>query len=791
MYMMKILLSITCALALSMPVVAADKSAPATAPAVDRNATDGSVLPYPPAPFAGKMGASPKDSKAQFPQPVKAPVGAPNVVVVLTDDVGFGAASTFGGSIPTPSLDQLAARGLRFNQFHTTAMCSPTRAALLTGRNHHAVASGTVADMSTGYPGYNGEIPRSAATIAEILRLNGYNTAMFGKHHNAPQEQLSAAGPFDFWPTGLGFEYFYGFLGGDTDQWQPKLYRGTSPLDTQTEMKGQVLDKVLADEAINWVHNQKAGAPDKPFFIYYAPGTAHAPHQAPKEWIEKFKGKFDMGWDKLREQIFAQQKAQGVIPANAVLTPRPSVIPAWDTISPEQQRVNARQMEIYAAMLAYQDAQFGRLVDELKRMGQLDNTLVMFIEGDNGASGEGGINGSQNELGGMANRMQQPTEWMTKFMPQMGGPKSYQLYSVGWAWAIDSPFQWTKQIASHLGGTRNGLVVSWPAKIKAQGEQRSQFHHVIDIAPTVLDAAGVKAPSIVHGVEQQRVDGVSMAYVFDNAKAEDRHRTQYFEMLGNRSIYHDGWLAGTTPPRGPWMDHGKPVEGDAYEWELYNLKDDFSQSRNLAAEQPEKLKEMQQLFAQEAERNNVLPIDGRNGVSRAFEGRPFPSAKTFTYWGRDVSVPQKSAPMFAARSYSITADVVLPAKANGVILANGSWFGGWAFYLDKGRVIAHESVSQKEEDQFRVQSKTVLPAGPAKIRYEFTSDGGIGAGGTMRILVDEKEIGSGRIDRTILVAAGLGETLDIGIDTGAPVTDAYKDEGRFDGEIQKVVVEFK
>lgn len=789
--MKKILLTITCALVFSPFAMAADKTDANKAPALDRDATDGTVLPYPAAPFAGKMGLSPKDSKAQFPARVKAPQGAPNVIVVLTDDVGFGASSTFGGSIPTPSLDQLAARGLRFNQFHTTAMCSPTRAALLTGRNHHAVASGTVADMSTGYPGYHGEIPRSAATIADILRLNGYNTAMFGKHHNAPQESLSAAGPFDLWPTGLGFEYFYGFLGGDTDQWHPKLYRGTSPLDTQAEMKGQLLDKVLADEAINWVHNQQAGAPGKPFFIYYAPGSAHAPHQAPKEWIDRFKGKFDMGWDKLREQIFAQQKAQGVIPANAVLTPRPAVIPAWDSVSPEQQRVDARQMEVYAAQLAYQDAQFGRLLDELKRMGQLDNTLVMFVEGDNGASGEGGIEGTQNELGHLANRVQEPTEWMTKFMPQMGGPKSYQLYSVGWAWAINAPFQWTKQIASHLGGTRNGLVVSWPAKIKAQGEQRSQFHHVIDIMPTVLDATGIKAPRIVYGVEQQPVDGVSMAYVFDDAKAEDRHRTQYFEMLGNRSIYHDGWIASTTPPGGPWMNQGKPVEGSDYQWELYNLKDDFSQSQNLAAQQPEKLKEMQQLFMKEAERNNVLPIDGRNGISRAFEGRPFPSAKTFTYWGKDVSVPQKSSPMFAARSYSITADVVLPAKANGVIMANGSWFGGWTYYLDKGRVVAHESASQKEEDQFHVQSTTVLPAGPAQIRYDFTSDGGIGAGGTLRISVDGKEIASGRIGRTILVSAGLGETLDIGIDTGVPVTDAYKNEGRFEGEIQKVVIEFK
>lgn len=749
------------------------------------------MLPYPDARFNGQIGLSPSQSRPQFPAQVKAPEGAPNVLIVMTDDVGFGAVSTFGGPVPTPSLDRLAANGLRYNHFHTTAMCSPTRAALLTGRNHHAVASGTVADMSTGYPGYNGVIPRSAATIAEILRLNGYNTAMFGKHHNVPYEETSVAGPFDLWPTGLGFEYFYGFFGGDTDQWQPKLYRDNSPLDTKAAMKGQLLDKVMADDAINWIHNQKAGAPDKPFFIYYAPGTAHAPHQAPADWIERFKGKFDKGWDQLREDVFAQQKAQGVIPDNAELTPRPSLIPAWESISPEQQRVNARQMEVFAAALAYQDAQFGRLIDELERMGQLDNTLVIFIEGDNGGSGEGGINGSQNELGGMVNGMQQPTSWAKSFMPYMGGPKSYQLYAAGWAWATNTPFQWTKQIASHFGGTRNGLVVSWPQTIEAKGELRSQFHHVIDIMPTVLELVGVKAPSVVYGAQQQRVDGISMAYTFDDAKAEDRRKTQYFEMLGNRAIYHDGWLAGTTPPGGPWMGSGKWIEPDAYRWELYNLRSDFSQAHDLAAEYPERLAEMQRLWMAEAKRNNVLPIDSRNDHGRAMQGRPFPGAKSFTYWGPGISIPQKVAPQFAGRSFSITADVVLPKSGNGVLVANGSWFGGWSFYLDNGRVVAHQSVSQKADDQFRVQSRAKLPAGPARIRYDFDSDGGAFAGGIMRISVDDREIARGRIDRTILIAAGLGETFDIGVDTGVPVVDTYKNEGHFNGEIHKVQVDLR
>jgi arylsulfatase len=754
----------------------------------------GTVLPYPPAPFTGSIGRSPAESKAQFPQPVKAPAGAPNVLLVLTDDVGFAASSTFGGAIPTPTLDQLAAHGLRFNRFHTTAMCSPTRAALLTGRNHHAVASGTVADMATGYPGYNGQIPRSAATVAEILRLNGYSTAMFGKHHNVPYNQMSAAGPFDLWPTGLGFEYFFGFLGGDTDQYQPKLYRGTAPLDTQATMNGELLDKVVADDAIRWLHNQNAAAPDKPFFVYIAPGTAHAPHQAPAEWSERFRGRFNGGWDKLRETIFERQKQQGVIPRNAVLTPRPAGIPAWDSLSPEQQRVHSRMMEVYAAMLAYQDAQAGRIVDELERMGQLDNTLVIFVQGDNGSSGEGGVAGTLNELGSFVNGMQTAPALMDKAIAQMGGPKSYQLYSVGWAWAIDTPYAWTKQIASHLGGTRNGLVVSWPRRIKAQGELRPQFHHVIDLMPTVLDAAGVKLPLVVNGVEQQRVDGISMTYTFDSSTAPDRRTTQYFEMLGNRGIYHDGWLASTTPPHAPWqMEVAEPVGPGDFQWELYNLDSDFSQSQDLAAKEPEKLRAMQQLWLREAERNNVLPVDSRTGKARALAGRggQAASSTSFVYWGPDISVPQRNAPQFAGRSFSIVADVVLPADASGVIVANGSWFGGWSFYLDDGRVVAHEALSQLEDHQYRIASTEALPAGAVTLRYDFDAEGGYGAGGMLRISANGREIARGRIERTLLVVAGLGETFDIGIDTGAPVVDTYKDGARFNGEIRKVQVDLR
>ena len=771
-------------------------SAAQTAPPPDQAAPRGTVLPIPDAPFQGHIGRTVGQSTPFFKPQVSAAKGAPNLLVIMTDDVGFAAASTFGGPVPTPTLDRLAAQGLRYNRFHTTAMCSPTRAALLTGRNHHAVGNGTVADMTTGYPGYSNEIPRSAATVAQVLRLSGYSTAMIGKDHNVPYSQMSAAGPFDQWPSGKGFDYFYGFLGGDTNQWNPRLYRNNSPIDNEPGQGAELLDKKLADEAIHWLHNQKAAAPDKPFFLYYAPGTAHAPHQAPKEWIARFKGQFDLGWDAIREQIFARQKAAGIVPANAALTARPDLIPAWDSLSPEQKRVNAHMMEVFAAMLAYQDAQIGRVIDELQRMGQLDNTLVMFIEGDNGASGEGGPGGTVNELGVLANGVRDTPESLRAAMEQMGGPKSYQLYPVGWAWATDTPFQWTKQIASHLGGTRNGLVISWPAGIKQAGGIRSQFSHVTDIAPTLLDVAGVAQPDVVYGVKQQPVDGTSLRYSFDDAQAAERHTTQYFEMVGNRAIYHDGWMASTTPIRGPWQMSPEPTENaeTGYHWELYDLNADFSQSRDVAAQHPEKLRALQALWWSEAERNQVLPVDNRNGISRAEEGRRAlaPSRQHFTYWGKDISVPVMSAPSFAMRSFSITADVVLPKQAQGVVLAVGSWFGGWSFYLDEGRPVAFEAVSQRPEHQFKVSAKDAIAAGPAQLRFDFDYDGGGPArGGLLRISVDGREVARGRVERTILVPAGLGETFDIGFDSGAPVSDAYRGDGRFTGEIRKVQVDLR
>jgi arylsulfatase len=764
-----------------------------TALAQDRS----SDLPRPDPVFAGKIGRFGNDSTPALPPRVTAPKGAPNILVVLTDDVGFGASSTFGGAIPTPNLDRLAAHGLRYNEFHSTGMCSPTRASLLTGRNHQAVSFGTVIDGATGYPGYWSSFPHSAATVARVLRDNGYNTAMFGKHHNVPIWESSAAGPFTNWPTALGFEYFYGFIGGDTDQWDPVLYRGTDRVEidrVQAAKHEVLLDQRLADDAIRWIHNQKAADPDKPFFAYYATGSTHAPHQAPADWIARFHGKFDQGWDQLRRETFERQKRAGIIPINAQLTPRPADIPAWDSLAPDQKRAYARFMEVYAGMLAYEDAQIGRVLDELQRMGELDHTLVMFIEGDNGASGEGSTQGTTNEIGILANGVTETTDWFVKAGEGMGGPDSYNLYPVGWAWAMNTPFQWTKQMASHLGGTRNGLVVSWPDRIKAQGEVRPQFHHVNDVFPTLLEAAGLSAPAKVDGIAQQRIDGVSLVYSFDNAKAQDRHTTQYFELNGNAALYSDGWMASTTPRRTPW---GGLRSADAKEtqftWELYNLKSDYSQSKDLAKAEPKKLAALEALFWQEAERNQVLPILPNIGAPNGIQASlmTYGSRRTdWVYWGRDITVSYDAAPPMAARSFSLTADITVPpAGGNGVLVANGSWFGGWAFYLKDGRPVAHEAFSQQPQDQFHVAAAAPLPPGPAALRYDFDFDGGgPGKGGLMRISVNGKEVARGRIERTITLRAGLGETFDVGYDTGAPVIEDYSGDGRFNGDIAKVTM---
>ena len=764
---------------------------PAGAPPVATSSVtqpDRTVLPIAPAPFTGMIGRTYADSTPAAPQPVRAPEHAPNVLLVMTDDVGFAASSTFGGPIPTPNLDRLAANGLRYNRFHTTAMCSPTRAALLTGRNHHAVGSGIVTDLAAGYPGYSGVLPKSAATVAEVLKQNGYNTAMFGKHHNVQVGATSAAGPFDQWPTGLGFEYFYGFVAAETNQFTPALYRGTSEVATPA---GKMLDEALVDDAIRWVHNQQAGAPGKPFLLYLATGTAHAPHQAPAEWIARFRGRFDQGWDRLREETFARQKRLGVVPAATQLTARPPGIPAWDGVSPGYKQTTARMMEVYAAMLAYQDFQFGRLVDELARMGELDHTLVIFIEGDNGASAEGEVFGHTNPMGNFANGASETEAGQLARLGDFGGPDSVENYAAGWAWALDTPLKWTKQIASHFGGTRNGLVVSWPARIEARG-LRTQFHHVIDIAPTILEAAGLPQPTLVNGVAQQRVDGISMVYTFDAPQAPGRRTTQYFEMMGNRAIYHDGWMASTTPTRATWQRAPLTVKASPadYDWELYDLAHDFSQARDLAASQPAKLAELRALFVEEARRNEVYPLDDRLNLARfaaAVALGPKPRS-SYVYWGKDVSVPADLAPTFRG-SFTLTAQIDTRGGAtDGVLAALGSKFAGWSFYLKDGYPVVLMAGAHRPDRVHRIAARERVLEGESTVRYEFASEG-VGRGGLMRILIDGREVGQGRIERTIVRTVEMTDTFDVGFDRSTPVTDEYAGDGRFAGEIRKLTVE--
>ncbi|WP_292931030.1 arylsulfatase [Novosphingobium sp. PASSN1] len=723
--------------------------------------------------FAGTIAPDVASSRPDWPAQIRAPQDAPNVLVILTDDVGFGATSTFGGPVPTPNFDNLAAKGLRYNQFQTTGVCSPTRAALLTGRNHHEVGMGLMADLPSGYPGYNTQIPPSAATLARVLTLNGYNSAMFGKHHNVPNWEASAAGPFDHWPTGLGFEYFYGFIGGDTDQYSPRLVRNTTMLDGKEATDGKLLDTMLVDDAIGWLHNQNAADPDKPFFIYLAPGSAHAPHQAPADWIARFAGKFDQGWDKLREETYARQRRLGIIPPNGKLTPRPAELRAWSTLSQPERRAFSRMMEVYAGMLAYEDAQIGRLLDEIHRMGLSDNTLILFVCGDNGASAEAGPEGTLDEIGHIANGVHATTEWLNANIGEMGGPKTYQNYPVEWAWAMDTPFQWTKQIASHLGGTRNGFIASWPKRISHKGALRTQFAHVIDIMPTVLDAAGIPQPKTVNGAEQMPVEGISLL----PSLAADTHiqRTQYFELAGSRAIYSNGWMASTRPIRMPWED--KPTHPDAgYVWELYDLEKDYSQSTNLAARMPGKLAEMQDLFDREAKRNNVYPIDDRFAFLRGIDSMKAhpPRRSSFSYWGSDVSVMPGMAPGLAGRSFRIDVNLNLDRNdANGVLVASGSWFGGWSFFLNDGVPTVVQSVSTNPADIFRVAASGPLAVGRHKVTFDFSSDRGFRAGGVMRISVDGESAAEGPIARTIARTAGLVETFDVGRDTGVPVTE-YK-----------------
>ncbi|MBW4444944.1 MAG: arylsulfatase [Plectolyngbya sp. WJT66-NPBG17] len=751
------------------------------------------VLPAPQPDFHGKIGLTYQDSEPDFPKAIAAPEKAPNVLLILLDDAGFGQTGTFGGATETPNLTRLAERGLRYNQFHVTALCSPTRAALLTGRNHHSVSTGVVEELATGFPGYTTILPKSAATVAEVLRQNGYNTGAFGKWHNTPDYETSAAGPFDRYPTQLGFEYFYGFLGGDTNQWSPALVENTKRIQKPTDDPNYHLTPDLVDHAISWVQTQQSIAPDKPFFAYLATGATHAPHHAPKAWIDQYRGKFDQGWDKLREEIFARQKQLGVIPASAQLTPRPKELPAWDSLSKEEQKLYAHQAEVFAGFTAHTDAEVGRLISAIDKLGELDNTLVIYIAGDNGASAEGGLTGSVNELK-VFNGVPENRQQLLDSLDDLGSPKTFNHFHAAWAWAVNTPFQWTKQIASHFGGTRDPLVIAWGDRIKDWGGLRTQFHHVIDIAPTILEATGITPPSSVNGVKQQSIEGTSLVYTFDDPNAASHHTTQYFEMFGNRAIYDRGWVAAARHGRLPW----EPVSKTTFDqdtWELYNVAEDFSEANNLAAQNPTKLKQLQSLFLAEARKYNVLPLDDR--ILNRFNVSSRPSLVAgrthFTYYPGAIGIPEGSAPDLKNKSFTITANVDISKDADdaeGVLVAQGGRFAGWSFFLDDGKpIFAYNFLGS---DRTLIKSIEKVPVGSSKVRVEFEFDGGSpGAGATGKLFINNKPVGEGRIAKTVPYRWGLDETFDVGRDLGTPVVEDYQVPFTFTGNLQQVSLDLK
>ena len=763
---------------------------------------DGKQLPPPPMKFGGVIKESALDSKQWWPPRVVPPKGAPNILLIMTDDQGYGVSGTFGGVIPTPALDRVAKAGLRYTQFHSTALCSPTRAALITGRNHHSVGSGVIGELSTGYPGYDSIIGVENATIGTILRDNGYATSWFGKNHNTPTYQCSVAGPYDQWPSGLGFEYFYGFMGGETDQWTPYLFRDHSQIFPFVGKPDYNLTTDLADEAIKHMRDLNAAAPDKPFFVYYVPGGTHSPHQPKKEWIEKFKGKFDMGYEKLRDVIFANQKRLGVIPATTQLTPWPDSIPKWDSLSLLEKKLYEREAEVFAGYAAYTDYEIGRVIQEVEDMGKIDNTLIIYICGDNGTSPEGTLSGAYNQLTAYNGILKAPEALQLLHLEEWGSDKTYPHMSVGWTWAFNTPFKWTKQVASHFGGTRQGLAISWPDHIKDVGAIRSQFHHVIDIVPTLLEVTGIKAPATVNGIKQRPIEGVSMAYTFDQANASkpSTRPTQYFEMAGNRGIYHDGWMANTTPFAPPWdLATGKlPSVVDGYKWELYHITEDFSQNDDLAAKNPTKLKEMQALFQTEAAKYNVLPLDN-TAFSRLLTPRPSAVAgKTvFTYTGENAGIPLGNAPSILDKDYTITAEITVPeGGAEGMIVTLGGRFGGYGLFLQKGKPVFVYNLLDLE--RFRWEGGVggllgddlfgrALKPGKHTLVFDFKYDGpGPGKGGTGVLSVDGKELDRKTLKHTIPLMMTIDETFDIGVDTRSGVDDSYELPFRFTGTIDKL-----
>jgi len=738
------------------------------------------ALQQPDPPFKGKIGFSAKDSIPDWPKPVAAPKGAPNIAIILLDDVGFADAGTFGGAIQTPKIDKLAKQGLVYNNFNTTAICSATRAALLTGRNHHRVGFGSVTDFASGYPGYNSIWKKSTASVAEVLRQNGYSTAAFGKWHNTPEWEISPVGPFDHWPTNLGFEYFYGFIKGSDNQWEPStLFRDTTPVEPPASaQRGYQFTVDIADEAIGWLHTHDSVAPDKPYFLYFATGAVHAPHQAPKEWIDKYHGQFDLGWDKLREEIFARQKKLGIIPANAELTPRPEGLPAWDSFPPDARRLFARQMEVYAAYLAFTDYEVGRLLDTIRREPNSDNTLIFYIVGDNGSS-SAPINGDTDSDSSVKGQL--------PYIDELGGPLHSSFYALGWAWAGTTPFQWIKLIASHFGGTRNPVIVSWPERIKSHG-MRSQFTHVNDVAATIYDVTGIRFPSMVNGVKQQPLDGASFAKTFNDVDAASLHQVQYFEVLGNRAIYRDGWVAAARHTA-PWVWDERNDNYRNDRWELYHVADDFSEAHDLATQYPNKLKELQQLFDKQAHANDVYPLSGAN-----FDGQPslVDDRHVFTYYPDMPRLPLQAVPPLVGRSYCITADAVMPEKdARGIIVSYGSRLGGFVFYVKNNHLVFENHPSAHAKDV--VISDIPLPRGKVLFLYEFIKDDVkqqdftvSGDVGTVRLSINGRVVG----EKNMTLSVG-GGSFGVGQAFSSPVSDSYKLPFKFTGTLKEVRVKLK
>lgn len=754
---------------------------------------EGSQLPPPPQKFEGIIKERATESKPYWPARVVPPTGAPNVLLIMTDDQGYGVTGTFGGVIPTPSMDRIAANGLRYTQFHSTALCSPTRAALITGRNHHSSGFGVVSEISTGFPGYDSIITRDKATIGTILREHGYATSWFGKNHNTPSYQISTAGPFDQWPSGMGFDYFYGFMGGETSQWTPYLYQDHTQIFPWIGKSDWNLTTAMADDAIRYMRELNAAAPDQPFFLYYVPGGTHSPHHPTKEWIEKFKGKFDMGWNAMREQIFANQKRLGVIPANAQLTAWPNELPTWDSLSAEQKKLYAREAEVFAAYVAYTDHEIGRVIQEVENLGKLDNTLIIYISGDNGTSAEGTMTGAFNTYLGYNGVTEVPMAANMAHYDGWGLPGTDPHMAVPWAWAFDTPFKWTKQIASHFGGTRQGMAISWPAVIKDKGGIRTQFHHMIDIVPTFLDATRIKAPDTVDGIKQAPIEGVSMMYTFDkaNTNVPSRRTTQYFEMGGYRGIYHEGWYAATTPPIAPWspvLNMTLPDVLTGYKWELYNLTDDYSQANDLAAKNPDKIAELQKVFLQEAAKYQVFPLDNRAFV-RVLTPRPSATAgiNEFTYTGEISGIPAGNAPPFLGRSFTITADIQVPASGvEGMLATQGGETSGYGFYVVDGKPVFTYNLLGME--LFRWAASAPLTPGKHSVAFEFTYDGpGLAKGGTGVLKVDGAEAETKKIPRTTPFTMPFDETFDVGVDTRTGVNNAdYRPPFRFTGTIDKL-----